>query len=229
MWECTIAANREDTTLEPEVAMWWSLMITVAIGRYILRTTRKGLRFDAADWLTLLALLMWQMQMDLAHVNSHAVIAEHKSLWVRQSSRIQSKYFTSIVGFRPRIDKALENIRYPRMDWRNLQHYDTILGQRVLATCLLFPYKLFGLDGKGSELCGNCGNLYYYVPLIKMVENWVSGLRMKRASYRQAESPDIEQTPHPDMEEGGKSIEPCDAELTKGNEFMITKALGDNV
>ncbi|KAF3277426.1 hypothetical protein TWF132_001669 [Orbilia oligospora] len=186
--------------------MWWSLMITVAIGRYILRTTRKGLRFDAADWLTLLALLMWQMQMDLAHVNSHAVIAEHKSLWVRQSSRIQSKYFTSIVGFRPRIDKALENIR-----------------------CLHLCAKLFGLDGKGSELCGNCGNLYYYVPLIKMVENWVSGLRMKRASYRQAESPDIEQTPHPDMEEGGKSIEPCDAELTKGNEFMITKALGDNV
>ncbi|KAF3082053.1 hypothetical protein TWF103_003440 [Orbilia oligospora] len=93
----------------------------------------------------------------------------------------------------------------------------------------IFNIKLCGLDGKGSELCGNCGNLYYYVPLIKMVEKWVSGLRMKRASYRQAESPGIEQTPHPDMEEGGKSIEPCDAELTKGNEFMITKALGDNV
>ncbi|KAF3177683.1 hypothetical protein TWF751_002375 [Orbilia oligospora] len=71
---------------------------------------------------------MWQMQMDLAHVNSHAVIAEHKSLWVRQSSRIQSKYFTSIVGFRPRIDKALENIRYPRICARSAllvwQHYN---------------------------------------------------------------------------------------------------------
>ncbi|KAF3123347.1 hypothetical protein TWF594_002464 [Orbilia oligospora] len=85
------------------------------------------------------------MQMDLAHINSHAVIAEHKSLWVRQSSRIQSKHFTSIVGFRPRTDKALENIRYPRMDWRNLQHYDTILGQRMLATCLPFPYVVAGI------------------------------------------------------------------------------------
>ena len=35
---------------------------------------------------------------------------------------------------------ALENIRYNCMGWRNPQHYDTILGQRMLTTCLPFPY-----------------------------------------------------------------------------------------
>ncbi|KAK6335857.1 hypothetical protein TWF730_003232 [Orbilia blumenaviensis] len=39
------------------------------------------------------------------------------------------------------------------------------------------------------------GNLYYYAPLIKMTETWVSRLRTKRALYCQPKSPDIEQTP----------------------------------
>ncbi|TGJ67100.1 hypothetical protein EYR41_008678 [Orbilia oligospora] len=51
--------------------MWWSLMITVAIGRYILRTTRKGLRFDAADWLTLLALLMLTLTLSLLNISRY--------------------------------------------------------------------------------------------------------------------------------------------------------------
>ncbi|KAF3226017.1 hypothetical protein TWF192_010591 [Orbilia oligospora] len=322
----TIAANRENTTLEPEVAIWWSLTITVAIGRYILRATRKGLRFDAADWLMLLALFMITLTLSLLNISRYGfdnlpgfsrnispssldldpkstrlwktygilawtgeicnittqylvkgcLLLVYHSLTRNRKTNIVNKvvagivvigYFLIIILFLAAWCHPLEAYWTPslisdghRACFTFIPHNITVLVVNTVTDLLVlavpipmiwkvkvshlrrfFIIAIFGIGifsivacicarsallvwqhyNNNNQLQINfnrnyvvwmarevssaviVGNLYYYVPLIKMIENWVSGLRMKRASYRQAESPDIEQTPRSDMEEGG--------------------------
>ncbi|KAF3169949.1 hypothetical protein TWF788_010351 [Orbilia oligospora] len=295
----TIAANRENTTLEPEVAIWWSLTITVAIGRYILRATRKGLRFDAADWLMLLALFMITLTLSLLNISRYgfdnlpgfsrnispaSLDLDPKSTrlwktygilaWTGEICNITTQYlvkgclllvYHSLTRNRKTniVNKVLTisavHVGH-RACFTFIPHNITVLVVNTVTDLLVlavpipmiwkvkvshlrrfFIIAIFGIGifsivacicarsallvwqhyNNNNQLQINfnrnyvvwmarevssaviVGNLYYYVPLIKMIENWVSGLRMKRASYRQAESPDIEQTPRSDMEEGG--------------------------
>ncbi|KAK6343043.1 hypothetical protein TWF718_008420 [Orbilia javanica] len=351
-----IAANRQNITLEPEVAVWWSIAITVAIGRYILRARRKGFRFDAEDWLMLLALLMLTLTLSLMNISrygfdnlpgasqdisfgldldprdtklwkTYGIIA-----WVGEICNLTTQYLvkgclllvyhsltrnrktnvvnkvvagTVAIGYFLIIILLLAAWCHPieaywtpslmsqghRACYTFIPHHITVLVVNTVTDLLVlavpipmiwkvkvshlrrfFIIAIFGIgifsiiacicarsallvwqDHNNTQMQANLnrnyvvwmarevssavivGNLYYYVPLIKMVENWVSRLRSKRASYRQPEleSPDIKQTPPPldggvefpsetleieqALDAGSQSTEPCDAELTRQN------------
>ncbi|KAK6532754.1 hypothetical protein TWF281_006931 [Arthrobotrys megalospora] len=310
-----IAPNRENTNLEPEVAVWWSVTVVVVIGRYILRATRKGFKLDAEDWLMLLAVLMLTLTLSLMNISRYGfdnlpgasrniesgLDLTPKDLdlwktygilaWVGEICNITTQYLVKCclilvyhsltrnrktnfinklvagvvaIGYFSIIFLLLAAWCHPlEAYWTPslmseghsgcytfIPHHITVLAVNTVTDLLVlavpipmiwkvkvshlrrfFIIAIFGIgiftitacicarsalliwqhNNNMNEMNFNrnyvvwmarevssaviVGNLYYYAPLIKMAENWVSRLRAKKASYRQAESPDIERTP----------------------------------
>ncbi|KAK6505747.1 hypothetical protein TWF481_007639 [Arthrobotrys musiformis] len=310
-----IAANRENTNLEPEVAAWWSVTVVIAIGRYILRATRKGCKFDAEDWLMLLALVMLTLTLSFMNISRYGfdnlpgasrnisagldldpkdrnlwktygilawvgeicnittqylvkgcLLLVYHSLTRNRKTNVVNKvvagivaigYFIIIILLLAAWCHPLEAYWTPslmseahRACYTFIPHHITVLVVNTVTDLLVlalpipmiwkvkvshlrrfFIIAIFGIGIFSITACicarsallvwqhynnSNAmnfnrnyvvwmarevssavivGNLYYYVPLIKMAENWVSKVQMKRASYRQAESPDVKQTP----------------------------------